>query len=102
VPVTVKEGGRLAFASASAVATGTLRGTLGDLWGRVASAVPAIGGAVTGMVSKDVETKAAGYSILTGAVCATLGIEAADLGQIIRAKMRTPVAKQTVQPVQKA
>jgi hypothetical protein len=93
LPTHVSEGGRVAIATGAGFAAGMLRGGLGDLWGRVATAVPALVGLTVGLASKSASMKAGGYSILAGTAAGEAAVEAYDIGQILRAKMRTPVAK---------
>jgi hypothetical protein len=97
IPKKVGEGARFALGLGAGATTGLVRGALGDLWGRVATLVPLVSGLTLGIASKDASYKAAGYAIALGTSAAEGGIEAYELGQILRAKMLTPVARgQTV------
>jgi hypothetical protein len=93
MPKDINEGGRIAIATSAGAVAGMLRGGLGDVWGRVAVAVPALIGLKVGLASKDASMKAGGYSILAGIAAGEAAVEAYDIGQILRAKMLTPIVK---------
>jgi hypothetical protein len=96
IPKHVGEGTRMAIGVGGGFVTGLIRGAGGDFWGRILSAPLPVIGLAAGLISKEASIKAAGYSLLLGTSAGEAGIEAYDLGQILRAKMKAPVSKQTV------
>jgi hypothetical protein len=97
MPTHVGDLGRVMIATGTGALVGIVRGSFGDLWGRVAAAAPVLVGLTFGLASKDASMKAAGISIVSGSAAGEAAIEAYDLGQILRAKMQTKVVKPQVQ-----
>jgi hypothetical protein len=89
LPTHVGGGERVAISVATGALFGLARGAFGDLWGCVASAAPALVGVTFGLASKDASMNAAGFAIFAGATAGEAAIKAYDLGQILRAKMKT-------------
>lgn len=100
VPQHVGEGGRLALQVGAAASVGAARGLFGDLYGRLAAAIPAAAGLALGLMSRDAESKAAGFSVVGGASSGFAAVEARDLFDILRAKLSAKVttSKPQVQP----
>jgi hypothetical protein len=93
MPTQVGEGSRVSIALAAGTATGLARGALGEFWGRIATLAPALASAAVGLAASNPNIKAAGYAALAGTVAGEGAVEAFELGQVLRVKMMTPVAK---------
>ena len=90
-PHTMGEGSRLALTTGAGALAGSLRGALGDTYGRLAVGAQALVGLTVGWASKDPDQKAAGMSVLAGASAGAAAIEAFEVSQVIRAKMAVKV-----------